>query len=215
MINEKTQEVFVADLLKMTLGDFLTATAARQPTPGGGAVAALVGALAAALATMALRYTAGKKAFASHEVELQGAITKLTAAGRLLEELMAEDVAAYEALSAMLKLPLEARLAHPDYAAIVVAAIRGPETAGAIAQNILELTAALLEKTNKLLLSDLGIAAVYAHATLHASELNVRVNLPLLPNNEEAAAVKKRLYELSLKADKTYETIRNYMLRAL
>lgn len=203
------------DILDLPVREFIAATAARQPTPGGGSVAALCGALAAGLATMALRYTAGKKSFAPYEAELQAAIARLTTAGQLLEELMAEDVAAYEALSGMLKLPQPERLAHPDYAAIVVAAIRAPETAGAIAENILELCAGLLEKTNKLLLSDLGIAATYAHATVHASELNVRVNLPLLPNADEAAAVKKRVYELAVKADKKYEAVRNHMLRVL
>jgi formiminotetrahydrofolate cyclodeaminase len=203
------------DLLGLPVRAFVAATAARQPTPGGGSVAALCGALAAALAGMALRYTAGKKAFAAYEGELQAAIGKLETAGKLLEELIAEDVAAYEALSGMLKLPQEARLAHPEYAAVVVAAIRAPETAGAIAANLLELCAGLLEKTNKLLVSDLGIAAVYAHGTVHASELNVRVNLPLLPNGEEAAAVKKRMYEMAVKADKTYEGIRNHLLRVL
>ncbi len=203
------------DILDLPVREFIAATAARQPTPGGGSVAALCGALAAGLATMALRYTAGKKSFAPYEAELQAAIARLTTAGQLLEELMAEDVAAYEALSGMLKLPQPERLAHPDYAAVVVAAIRAPETAGAIAENILELCAGLLEKTNKLLLSDLGIAATYAHATVHASELNVRVNLPLLPNADEAAAVKKRVYELAVKADKKYEAVRNHMLRVL
>lgn len=203
------------DILDLPVREFIAATAARQATPGGGSVAALCGALAAGLATMALRYTAGKKSFAPYEAELQAAIARLTTAGQLLEELMAEDVAAYEALSGMLKLPQPERLAHPDYAAVVVAAIRAPETAGAIAENILELCAGLLEKTNKLLLSDLGIAATYAHATVHASELNVRVNLPLLPNADEAAAVKKRVYELAVKADKKYEAVRNHMLRVL
>ena len=32
---------------------------------------------------------------------------------------------------------------------------------------------------------------------------------------EEAAAVKKRMYEMTVKADKTYEGIRNHLLRVL
>jgi formiminotetrahydrofolate cyclodeaminase len=66
-----------------------------------------------------------------------------------------------------------------------------------------------------MLVSDLGIAAVYAHATVHASELNVRINLPLLPNKEEARALKQNLYDLTVKADKTYEVVRNYLLKTL
>jgi formiminotetrahydrofolate cyclodeaminase len=205
----------MSDLMRLSVTEFVKGTGARQPTPGGGSVAALAGALAASLAAMALRYTVGKKAYAAYETELTAALSQFDTAAALLQELIAEDVAAYEALSQMLKLPEAARLAHPDYTSTVVAAIRAPETTGAIALSILTLASTLLEKTNKLLVSDLGIAAVYAHATVHASEFNVRVNLPLLPNPDEAASIKQNLYDLTVKADKTYEVVRNYLLKTL
>ncbi len=114
----------MADLLQMSIRDFLGATAAKQPTPGGGSVAALAGALAASLAAMALRYTLGKKAFAEYETELSAALAQFDTAGSLLQELILEDMAAYESLSPMLKLPEAARLSHPEYIPAVVAAIR-------------------------------------------------------------------------------------------
>jgi formiminotetrahydrofolate cyclodeaminase len=205
----------MSDLLQMSVAEFVIATGARQPTPGGGSVAALAGALAVSLAAMALRYTLGKKAYAAYEGELTAALAQFETAASLLQELISEDVAAYESLSQMLKLPEAARLAHPDYTATVVAAIRAPETTGAIALSILTRASTLLEKTNKMLVSDLGIAAVYAHATVHASELNVRINLPLLPNPDEAASLKQNLHDLTVKADKTYEIVRNYLLKTL
>ena len=94
-------------------------------------------------------------------------------------------------------------------------AIRAPQAAGGFAMNVLALAASLLEKTNKFLLSDLGLAAVYAHATVHAAELNVRVNLPLLPNTDEADAVRRDMYALAVKADGVYEAFRNELLRRL
>ena len=203
------------NILEMKVREFVAATAAKQPTPGGGSVTALVGALGASLAAMALNYTVGKKAYAAYEGELQGAIAQFERASAMLQELIAEDIEAYGALSGMLKLLEGERLAHPDYTAVVVAAIRAPQTTAGIAANVLELTSGLLGKTNKYLLSDLGIAAVFAHATVHASELNVRINLPLLPNKDEGAAVRQNMYELAVKADKTYEMIRNHMLTAL
>jgi formiminotetrahydrofolate cyclodeaminase len=205
----------MADILQLSVADFLAATAAKQPTPGGGSVTALCGALAAALATMAVRYTVGKKSFAAFDAELRNAATLFQTAGDLLKELIAEDIAAYEALSPLLKLPPEVRLAHPDYAAAVVAAIRAPQTAAGIASAILDRCAALVDKTNKMLLSDLGIAAVLAHAAVHASELNVLVNLPLLPNQGEAVELRKNLHDLAAKADTTYGTIRDFMLNTL
>lgn len=205
----------MSEILKLTVQEFVAKTAAKEPTPGGGSVAALVGALAASLASMALEYTVGKKAYAAYDSELRGALGQFHKASEMMREVMREDVAAYGALSEMLKLPAEARASHPEYAATVVAAIRAPQAAAGFAMNILSLCAALLEKTNKFLVSDLGIAAVYAHATVHASELNVRVNLPLLPNQEEAGALKKEFYELTVKADGVYTAFRNELLRRL
>jgi formiminotetrahydrofolate cyclodeaminase len=203
------------EILALSVNEFVARTAGKEPTPGGGSVSALVGALAASLGSMALEYTVGKKAYATYEGELREALGQFHTASAMLQELIREDIAAYEALSAMLKLPAEARLAHPDYTATVVAAIRAPQAAAGFAMNVLVRCASLLEKTNKFLVSDLGIAAVYAHATVHASELNVRVNLPLLPNQEEAAALKKEMYELSVKADGVYGDFRNELLRRL
>lgn len=196
------------DILSLSVKDFLGQTAAKQPTPGGGSVAALCGALAASLGAMALEYTVGKKAFAVHDAEIRQSLAQLQNASAMFQELIAEDVAAYEALSAFLKLPEDQRQKNPGYLPAVVAAIRAPQAAAGFALNVLERCTTLLDKTNKFLLSDLGIAAVYAHATVHASELNVRVNLLLLPNREEAAAVQQSMADLSTKADGLYAAFR-------
>src|SRR5204862_3971713 len=122
---------------------------------------------------------------------------------------------AYDNRASLLKLPEDQRLAHADYLPAVVAAIRTPQTVAGFALNILERCTTLLDKTNKFLVSDLGIAAVYAHATVHASEINVRVNLPLLPNREEAAATQKSLADLAAKADGLYGALRAALLQRL
>ncbi|MCL2647615.1 MAG: cyclodeaminase/cyclohydrolase family protein [Phycisphaerales bacterium] len=199
------------DILQLPVQDFLAATAAMCPTPGGGSVTALCGALAASLATMALRYTVGKKAYAAHDAALKTAITELQSASARFQELITEDIAAYEALSAMLKLTEPQRLAHPDYAATVVAAIRAPRTAADLAAATLDHCLALRDKTSKFLISDLAIAATYAHATVHASEFNVLINLPLLANKGKAVIIRQNLIDLVAKADKNYDMIRTYM----
>ena len=81
------------DLLTLSVRDFLEATAARRPAPGGGAATALVGGLAAALAAMALEYTVGKKAFAGEDRAIREALGAFQSAGRLFQELIAEDAA--------------------------------------------------------------------------------------------------------------------------
>lgn len=51
----------MSDLASQQISDFAAAVAARQPAPGGGAVAGVVAGIAAALGAMACRYTSGKR----------------------------------------------------------------------------------------------------------------------------------------------------------
>ena len=51
--------------------------AAGKPTPGGGSVSALVGALAAAMSEMTANYTVGKKRFADVRDEVEDALGDL------------------------------------------------------------------------------------------------------------------------------------------
>jgi glutamate formiminotransferase/formiminotetrahydrofolate cyclodeaminase len=200
------------DTLSLPVRDFLAATAAKTPTPGGGSIAALAGALAASLAAMAMEYTLGKKAYAAHDDQTRRALAGFQAASAMLQELLVEDIAAYQALSSHLKLPPADRLQNPDFLPAVVAAIRVPQTVAGFALNILDRCAAMRDKTNHHLISDLGIAAVYAHATVHAAELLVRVNLPLLPNQDEASDVRQSMSALTAKADAQYAAFRTALL---
>lgn len=197
------------DILNSTVRQFLAATASKQPTPGGGSVAALAGALAASLAEMALQYTVGRKQFETVQGELATAIDKLRKAGGLMQDLVKEDMAAYASLSEVLKIPQDKRTEDPRYLPAVVAAIRAPESIGGLAFHILQLCDEFLDKCNPYLVSDLGVAAALAHATVHAAELNVLVNLRMLPNPLEGEDIRRRVAELSLKADTVWHHVRS------
>ena len=173
-------------LLAQSMANFLASLAAKSPAPGGGAAAALTGALAAALARMAIEYTLGKPRFQAVENDLAAALGQLAKAQAALQELIEEDNAAYEALSRLLKLSATERHARAEYQPAVAAAIAIPESVGTFALAVLELCGQLPEKINPLLISDLGIAAELAHATVHAAKLNVLINLPLLDAHQAA-----------------------------
>src|SRR2546423_3785241 len=98
-----------------TIQQFLDATAARQPTPGGGAVTALTGALAAAIGEMTLNYSIGKKGLEAFEAELRPGLDELKHIRQLLVKVMSEDQVAFLDLTAARKLPENA----PDRAAKV------------------------------------------------------------------------------------------------
>src|SRR3954467_14635955 len=89
-----------------TIDTFLRATAAKQPTPGGGSVAALAGALAAAMGEMVLNYSVGRKQNSPDaDQSMRVVLAEFTRARQLLLELMREDQLAYESLTAARKLP--------------------------------------------------------------------------------------------------------------
>lgn len=215
MPTSNTPPILPDDLLAAPVRAFLAATAARTPTPGGGSVAALTGALSAALAQMALQYTLGKKKYEAHAAAIAAALGQLQKASDLLAALVAEDVAAYAALSVFLKMPAAQRDQDPAYPSALAAAIRIPQSTGGLGLHILELCQELREKTNPLLLSDLAIAATLAHATVHASELNVLINLGLLPEKTEAARLRQELRSLSDKADRIYADIRSFVCESI
>ncbi|HEX8914034.1 MAG TPA: cyclodeaminase/cyclohydrolase family protein [Humisphaera sp.] len=172
-----------------TIAQFLDATAARQPTPGGGAVTALTGALAAAIGEMVLNYSVGRKGLEAFEGELRPARDELTQLRQQLLQAMSDDQAAYAELTAARKLPD----ATPDKAAKVKAAlaasIKAPQQMAAAAVGMLEVADRVLNFVNPYLLSDLAVCADLAMATARCAIYNVRVNLPSVKDPAEQHAI--------------------------
>ena len=173
---------------KATIGDFLSAAAARQPTPGGGSVAALAGALAAAMGEMAVQYSVSRKKPQPGDAEMQAALGEFHRARQLLLGLMSEDQAAYEALTAARKTAGFAAEKGRDCRALA-ACIAAPQAVAAAAKAILELAAVLAPRVNPYLLSDLAVCAELAMATVRCAIYNVRVNLPEIADAGQRKAV--------------------------
>ncbi|HUB26015.1 MAG TPA: cyclodeaminase/cyclohydrolase family protein [Tepidisphaeraceae bacterium] len=172
---------------RTTIEQFLAATAARQPTPGGGAVAALAGALAAALAEMVLNYSVGKGDLAAFEPELKTALAEMSRARQMLIEFMAEDQAAYEALTAAKKLPPADPKRQEAIKIALHVSLNVPRLVAYTALAILALCDRIVSKVNKYLLSDLAIAADLATATVRCAIYNVKVNISEIPDPHERA----------------------------
>lgn len=160
---------------RLTLAAFLQQVGEKSPTPGGGAVASVVGALGAALARMVVSYTRGKKAFAAHEPTLADADRILLNAGDLMMRLAEEDAQAYGLVNELSRLPEDdpRRDALP---AAVAASVQVPLAVVAACVDLLRLFERLAARTNRHLRSDLAIAAVLADAAARASWWNIAVN---------------------------------------
>lgn len=168
-----------------SIAEFLAATAARQPTPGGGSVTAVVGALAAALGEMVINYSLNKKDLEAYRSELEPAVAELQRARELMLQLMIEDQLAYEALSALRKLPEGNAERLDKLPAAQLACLRVPEAIAATGVAILERCDKLVSFVNYYLLSDLAVSADLAMAAIRCAVYNVRVNLKTLDDPED------------------------------
>ncbi|MFM8643320.1 MAG: cyclodeaminase/cyclohydrolase family protein, partial [Phycisphaerales bacterium] len=162
----------------LTVEQFAGALAARTPVPGGGAVAAVTLAHAAALAGMVVEFTLGKPAFAAHEDALRAAAARLAAIRAEALGLADRDAAAYGALNALWKLPKDAPERTARWPAAVAEAIDAPQAILDLSAVVAATCRTLAGRTNANLASDLAIAADLARLSARAAAHNVRVNLP-------------------------------------
>ena len=173
------------------IGTFLDAAAAKQPTPGGGSVTALVGALAATMGEMTLNYSVGKKGLEAHQDVLAPAVRELTHAREVLTRLMLEDQGAFAAVTAARKRPD----ADPDrdahFAAALLACIRIPQAMAATGVAVLEIVDRVADKVNPWLLSDLAVCADLAMTTTRCALYNVRANLPDVKDPADRDAIER------------------------
>ncbi len=88
-----------------SLATFLDHLASNAPTPGGGSVAALCGALSAALGSMVANLTLGREKYRDVEPTIHAALERSERLRSDFLQLINDDIAAYGALSAAYRLP--------------------------------------------------------------------------------------------------------------
>lgn len=182
------------------IGSFLDAAAARQPTPGGGSVTALAGALAASMGEMVINYSIGKKGLEPFVGELKPALAEFHRARQLLTQLMVEDQQAYAALTAAKKLPENSPERAAQLSAALTACIRAPQAMAATALAVIELCDRIVNFVNPFLLSDLAVCADLSMATVRCAVYNVRINMGEISSESERQKVESTTFELLSRA---------------
>ena len=183
-----------------TIGAFLEKLAARTPAPGGGAVAALDAAEAAALLGMVARYTSGPR-YAAVAPVIERVIAQSDALRAECTDLIAADAEAFGAVAAAYALPKETAEQQAARSAAIAAALviaAGPP--GAViyaAARLLELAEALRPAGNRTLLSDVAAAAEAIRAAAATARINVEVDLAGITD----AAARDRYSELAARVD--------------
>jgi formiminotetrahydrofolate cyclodeaminase len=146
-------------------------------TPGGGAVAALAGALSAALAEMVARLTVGKKRYADVEETMNAIVAAASdLRGRLLDA-VEEDSAAFDALMEAFRLPED----DPERAAAIqnstIHATDVPLNVARLALDAMQLAEQVARQGNKNAATDAAVSVLMGLAAVEGAALNVRVNV--------------------------------------
>ena len=187
------------------LGQFLDELASGAPTPGGGSVAALSGAMAAGLLTMVCDLTIGKKQYAEFEAEAQALRQRAETLRAELQALAQADVDVFDHLSAAYKLP---RTTDADAASrraaiqqITRQATDVPLRVARAAIALLPLCAPLARHGNRSAVSDVGVAALLVQAAVPAALLNVDINLAVLEDQLFVRQTRAQVEDLTIGLD--------------
>jgi formiminotetrahydrofolate cyclodeaminase len=192
----------------MKTAEFLDALAAGQSTPGGGGAAALTAAQAAALISMVINFTVGKKKYADVETEMQGYLVESELLRfDLLREVNA-DAAAFDAVSATYGMPKET---DAEKAARTAALQDALKHAAAVPFGVAEQALAIIElaepvgaKGNTNVVSDAASALYLAYAALKCALVNVNINLKFIKDAVFVAEWAQKVGDMQARADKAY-----------
>ncbi|OGF47727.1 MAG: hypothetical protein A2452_04530 [Candidatus Firestonebacteria bacterium RIFOXYC2_FULL_39_67] len=159
---------------------FVEDLSAKLPAPGGGAAAALAGALASGLNCMVGNFTAGNEKYASVSEDIKELLENSVKYREELLILMESDIEVYGNYSRASKLPVstdaEKSMREKAVQDAVKKAAEIPYNIMIVCGNVLKVCEPLAIKGNKNLLSDVGVAALFAGAAIKAAYLNVLVN---------------------------------------
>jgi len=165
------------NLVEQRVVDFVAATASKEPTPGGGAIAALTAATGAALAEMVANLTFGKKGYEEVQTEMEELQAKAEAIRNRMLELSQADADVFNIFMNALGLPKNTDEEKATRTAAIQQAYKDaamvPFEIGELAYQIFDLA----ELASKKVITDGIIAAINARAAVKAAFLNVRINL--------------------------------------
>ncbi|HPC82853.1 MAG TPA: glutamate formimidoyltransferase [Thermoanaerobaculaceae bacterium] len=206
-------------LVDMTLSAFVDELSSDSPAPGGGSVAAVAGALGAALAAMVANLSHPKKGFES----VQPRLVEIAERGQALKaKLLAavdDDTRAFDGLLAAMRLPKgtpeeqAARAAAIDEA--TVAAIEVPLSVLEACPEIIELCREVARIGLQASRSDGGTGAQVARAAAAGAYQNVCINLPGLADKSRAAALLARTDAAWERAQELHRLAEQEILAAL
>ena len=190
-------------LIDKKVSNFLDELASNSPTPGGGSVAALAGALGAALISMVGNLTIGKKKYEDVEEDIKKIISSSEKLHYELSQLIEEDVKVFNNFMATYKMPKETedekKVRAEKIQESLIKAAKVPLKVAYKCLDILSLSKEVAEKGNINVVSDVGVAVLMAEAALESAILNVKINLRMIKDEKARTELSSSIKEILLK----------------
>ncbi len=167
-------------LVSMSLSDFANETASESPAPGGGSIAAYIGALGVSLGTMVANLSSHKKGWDERWEEFSSWAEKGQQYKNELVRLVDEDTKAFNQIMDAFALP---KSTDEEKATRLIAIQRATKRAIEIpfavmvnAYGSMEVIRAMAETGNPNSVSDAGVGALCARSAVMGAFMNVRIN---------------------------------------
>ena len=198
-------------LVKMDLRQFCNETLSDSPAPGGGSVAALIGALGVSLGGMVANLSAGKRGWDDKLHYFSGWALK---AQQLKDELLVlvdEDTAAFNKVMDAFALPKDSAEEKAARSAAIQAAnkyaaevpLRVMETAF----KSYEILTEMAKKGNPASISDVGVGLLAVRACVDGAAMNVRINLAGLKDEKLKSALLEKVKQIRAESESEFKVI--------
>ena len=198
-------------LAKMNLREFCNETLSDSPAPGGGSVAALMGALGASLGGMVANLSAGKRGWDDKLEYFSGWAVKAQQLKDELLSLVDEDTAAFNKVMDALALPKESAEEKATRATTIEEATKHaaeiPLKVMETASRSYALLAEMAKRGNPVSISDVGVGTLATRACIEGAALNVRINLGQLKDEKFKAALLQKIEQISSGSEARFKEI--------
>lgn len=204
---EKIIEYMVEEtghLILLPVKNFLNELASNSPAPGGGSVAALSGALGAALSSMVCNLTINKEKYENVQNEIKKVLKESEKLRKQLTELIDKDTDAFNMVVKAFKMPKKTEKQKEERGKAIQKVFKTaasvPLETARTCEKILDLTSVVAEKGNQNSITDAAISALMANAGVKAAIWNVKINLGSIKDEQFVEKTISELKEIERKS---------------
>ena len=184
-------------LVNRKVADFVDEVSRDTPAPGGGSIAALAGAIGAALASMVVNLSIGKGEYDDQYAVLCELAEKAQDLKDQLLRAVDEDTEAFNEVIAGMRMAKDTADQQAARAAAIRAGYRTaadvPMRSAKLCRLVLDLCEQAANIGNQAVMSDAGVGALMALAGVQGAIHNVRINLPHTGDDDFIAAMETDL----------------------